>query len=254
MFLVLSLCRVSYATNWCDDTDIVGCYTMNADEDPIQDQSENGYDCTSYGSPTYTSSGKYGGGFVFDGSSDYMKCGDVVDGGDLTDYPFTYVVWVDLEAKTTYQAVVDLSDESYINRSQNIGATSSEVLWGRSRSSVANGQMTGSINLSSPDQFRHIAFVVTSDNSREMFVDGVSENTNTGTVDFEAGFNMLSLGRSGDSSADNYFEGVMDEVGVFSSNLSSTDINDIMLNGLVQASSGNTLTLSDTNLYDVIFN
>ena len=65
---------------------------MDVDEDPIADATGNGNDGNLKGAdePDYNASGKFGGCYDFDGSDDYIDCGNGI--ADLDDY--TLSLWL----------------------------------------------------------------------------------------------------------------------------------------------------------------
>jgi hypothetical protein len=70
--------------------------------------------------------------------------------------------------------------------------------------------------------WHHIAIVQTGGGSREIFVDGVSNGT--GTAQTSNGTGMLRFGQKGNN-AEEFEGGILDEVSIFSTNLSSVTIN-----------------------------
>lgn len=217
-----------YATNWCEDADIEGCWTFEEASGNIEDQSTNNIDGTVSGC-SYRSTGKFTYGLSFDGSNDYVNFGDVtfLDGKDDA----TFVIW--LKTASDFSSLgkavsVFRKDGSWTPIQYNNSESKWKAhLWTTSFAShtLSDGYV------SEDDSYNHYAYTYNS-STRQAYKNAVA---------FEANFNdtgnmadaATNFYLGGNAAAENY-AGKMDDVAIFSIALDSTDIDDIMDNGLVQ--------------------
>lgn len=83
-------------------------------------------------------------------------------------------------------------------------------------------------------EWHHVAFVKHATNDWRVYVDGILRATSTSTrSNASTGLNGISVGAedTGSSGVINYFDGLIDELGVWSGALSQTDILDLYANG-----------------------
>ena len=84
------------------------------------------------------------------------------------------------------------------------------------------------------DTWVHIAFTKDASSNQNMYADGVASDSNPNTEGGPTNIDEFWQGYSSDSYA---MEGGMDEISYWSQELSSTDVNDIMDNGMAPAAS-----------------
>jgi hypothetical protein len=200
------------------DSDYVGVWHLK--EDPagsapqIKDSTTNGNHGTSAGSMTSGDqvSGKIDGSLDFDGSNDEVRFSNAIIGDSAA---WTITAWIKMGA--------DTADDRTIYSEGDTAAE--EVLWLRVKQSTPNvgfwyenpeynwtGNIEGSTNVED-DQFHYVAMVQRSKTDRELFVDTVSEGTNTqnsGTLTN----NTASIGYLRTTWVADPFKGIIDEVRV----------------------------------------
>jgi hypothetical protein len=161
--------------------------------------------------------GKIGQALDFDGSDDYVGIGAAV----VTAYPFTMCAWGKADVLLSNAVIVSLMDNTdpaqrhFIEiRSADISAVSSS---GGTSGSVATGFAPNA------DQWYHVCAVFAAANNRKLFVDGVSEDTDTTSVT-PAAPNDTEIGRLGDSTPCCNFDGLIDDVRIYNRALLPTEI------------------------------
>lgn len=231
--ILLLLSSTAWATNWCADANIEVCYTLEETSGDAIDQSSNGYDGTLVGTVTQNITGKFGQGYDLDGGNSYIRITDVISPTSIT-----LVGWIKSDKTNT---------EDLFNNQQDVWAL-------RPTHSTTPG-FSASIDVSSTyydvrenssiecdsggSTWCHAALTYGS-NTLRGYRDGVevgtSPNTSmTGDLDAVTGNTHIGIHANGSS---NDVDGDIDEIAIFNDVKSSTDINDIMDNGLVQVAGG----------------
>ena len=243
LFLLWNLSSLAWATNWCSDDAAVGCWDFSDGSGNITDQT-NSNDCVITNSPTWgevtgTNAPEYAAYAVtFNGSNQYANCGSDVS---LSVSYITSVLWI-------YPETTMAATETYFSRHQ---ASSPYGPWdmrrhgdsdryGVSYATVTPGNTWAEIysdSASDVDEWVHLAFTWGGTAGQALiYVNGIEEtnyksgNTISGVLHGTAG--DLNMGRN--PSYSRYFDGKITEAAIFDEVKDSTDINDIMENGLVQ--------------------
>jgi len=249
ILLSLFLSSPAGAYNRCEDPNAKTCLLMEVDEDPLTDTSGNGNTAAlkAAGEPNYATATPpnfvtdgYGGDstayYDWDGTDDYT----IITAGDGSDFDpatsnFSVVAWVksyDSDgggSKWIYMA----GDHDAADYHAFLYSDVSDSF----RFIFNNGP--GDTNADSGLDLRdsawhHIAGVRTGAVSSDVYVDGVDRGNGSGgglsSIEITTD---LYLGSS--TNPDGHAEIDMDEFAYFGIDISSTDINDIMDNGLVQA-------------------
>jgi hypothetical protein len=228
------------ATNWCSHANVKACYLVETGSgQTLEDETEN-YDGSfkGDGEPAWESN-------VPAAYSDYsIDCDgtdDVVTSGDLDlDGNFTIVVWIYIEDwdgddkriihkpgdiyyfQGNYYIMADPPQDDY------------EIKVGYRSLSGTYEQTASTGDSISTATWHHIAAVNTG-SEMQLWIDGVdvaSDNSLANTPQT----NDCNLEIGGATSGSNeYVSADLDEIAIFSTDFDSTDINDIMDNGLVQA-------------------
>ena len=183
--------------DWTQDASCEAAWLMNADEDPLTDSSGNGRTAAlkGTGEPNYTASGKFGGAYQFD-TNDYALTADLNLGAG------TYS-WV------TYGYLTTLGNAYYVDfRDSGVGFfyySNTDNLEPSSGTEYVDGVANNASIVR--DAWAHYAMA------------GASLTVEVITIG-----SRYTLAEG--------FNGTMDETALFSTTLDSTDISDIMDNGL----------------------
>ena len=251
---------VAQATDYTSDANCKVAHTMDIDESPIDDVTSNSNTAAlkAAGEPDYTASGKFGGGYSFDNTDDVATITDFTMGnGDLSICFYFKVnntfntltadsqaLWGTYEnANEMLVAVLAGTDNTqadgilYFKKEQAGGITpGTRTVYS---ASTTNSWTGGS--------WYHVAVTYDIDASSQwdviLYINGVAESTDTTTHGSAEGLDAIAanflLGSAvveQAGGATEFFDGVLDEHAIFNDVLTSTEINDIMDNGLKPAS------------------
>lgn len=231
------------ATDWTQDANCVGAWLMEVDEDPITDSSVNSNTgaLKAANEPDYktaTPPDTYSVGYYrFDGTDDYISFGSPSELDNLG--PLTMVTW--FRGGNRY-------NQAMFREGQSIGGGSTAMelhcpnTTGRLRFRVQNtassayAEVAKLSALASNNVWYHIgvSWDGTPDNAgTELYVDGVNVATGgAGSGTRRSGSAYYKV--IGGVSPKSYAYKDLDEFGMFSDVKDSTDINDMMDNGLYQ--------------------
>ncbi len=162
--------------------------------------------------------GRVGRAVDFDGTNDYVDCGD--DSSlEITD-EVTVEAWVKPDTSSGSHVIACKGSYTYY-LSTNSGNAEFKV--GKADRSGWNVTATGTTSLDS-DRYYHIAGTY-KDGVGKVYVNGTAEDTDTGSnEDIGSYTSDLSIGADSSSSSA-YFDGVIDQVNVYARELSSTEVN-----------------------------
>ena len=243
--LLVLLAHNAWAGTSVDFNDIncESAWLLNINEDPQTDSSGNGITGDVNGA-TFTASGKYDGGYDFDGSLDDIGYGINTWNG-LTAGSYSAVLYAYLDALPGTDDFDRLLD--FEGRILYIEAREVDSTW---RSGIYNGSTTFETTSTTKyvtGEWIHFAGIVDSAGSKVyLYINGVEEDNiaYTGTPD-NSQSRQNNIGLAYDDTGGSV-DGRMDEVAVFSDVLTSTEVNDIMDNGLapVAAAAGQVILIS----------
>lgn len=253
LILLLLWSNPAWATNWCEDANAVACYSIEEGSGiTTADLSSNSNTGNFKGSgePAWDSGNVPGPGDGFNGTSNYSVDYDNVDdeiniGHDasidsLT--TLTVVAWIYIDAlpsASTYDYILSQRDNS-VNRWQ-LHINSDDEPDGLRGQIITSGNnaVTYVDTVTATGEWLHSAFRYDDGGDRkwDIFVDGVEsgysgETASTGTI-VSATSTPLSIGNRA-VSLNRCWNGNIDELSIFDDIKDSTDINDMMTNGLVQ--------------------
>ena len=222
ILLLFLNCGMVWATDYTQEASCMGAWLMDIDEDPITDSSGEGHTgaLESAGNPDFTTSGQFGG--CYDFSSDVISIANVV-WGDTTNDIITVLQYVN--ADTT------ASSHRAIWRVAAGGANFAMYHSSTNKLQYYDGAFHGSQVVTAP-QWYHIAFTQTAQGTdkTELYINGASNVTTGDGRDC-----VTETVQVGGDNWSQDFDGRIDEFAVFNVVLTSTQINDIMDNGLVGA-------------------
>ncbi|MFC1716602.1 LamG domain-containing protein [Candidatus Poribacteria bacterium] len=211
---------------------VVGAWLLESiDGGMVADGTGNGHDGAVSGATVVA--GKFGQALSFDGSDDVVDCGndDALNLG-----VFTVTFWASISATQGWNHMISKGDH--------VGSgTPGSVNWGvMMRSGEArflyeafeDVKWTG---ISAPEvplnEWQHLAATYDGD-TIEFFLNGESLGATAGIVmKLDASRSFLIGARSSSGGGASFFNGAIDDVGLFNTVLSVEDIQDIMSNGLL---------------------
>ena len=205
---------------------------------------------------TWTSNGKIGGAYSFNGINDYIAISDnsTLDGDGNWD-EMTIELWI--KPDSVIDSSIILLDKRGSNtslRSYQIGATSAGKLW-CAFYVAPDGYYSTSTSISSrvlnPNTWYHIVGTYKDGVGIKLFFNASIEAINieaTGPIRESDGV-PINIGRRG--TGDRYFDGVIDEVKIYSFALSEEQIIQNYLNSKDGFSSNSIIVSEETNMGDV---
>lgn len=226
---------VSSSHGSIDPQSVVGIWLLdNIQNDIAMDLSGNGHDGTVNGGPVSVA-GKFGNALQFDGVDDFIDCGA---DESLNLGTFTLSFWANIAATQGWNHMV--------SKGSHVGSgTPGSVNWGvMMRSGEARFLYeiytdTAWTGISAPEvpinEWQHLAATYDGD-TMEFFLNGVSLETSSGVaieLDASRSFRIGGIATAGDTPG-NFFNGAIDDVGLFDVALSSADIQSIMNGGLLE--------------------
>ena len=236
LFAASILATSSYAR--IDPNSVVGLWLLDEDidsEDNVAtDSSENGHHGTIKGNPEWDE-GKFGDALVFHGGADVVDCGN---DESLNLGVFTVAFWAKFPTTQGWNHMVSKGDHVTAG---NPGSVNWGVMMrdGEARFLFEIFEDTEWTGISSPvvgiDEWQHLVATYNGD-KMEFFLNGVSLGSQTGVkVKLDASRSFLVGARASAAAPASYFNGSIDEVGLFNEVLALEDIRDIMNNGLADA-------------------
>ena len=175
---------------------------------------------------------------ALDGVDDFVQVADNSNlsfGNGSTDSPFSISAWIKI-GQTTTQGIVSKYGTNNVKREYLFQITASKIKLTLIASGGATNFATGNTALSL-NTWHHVAFTYdgsggsTAYNGIKLYVNGVAETPTTGGTAYTAMTNTVTdveIGRYGSRE----LNGAMDEVAIFSSELSQSDITAIYGSGV----------------------
>ena len=207
----------TYTVNWPADKYGVAYWPLNLD---VKDVGGN-YDGTAT-DITYTN-GKFSQAASFNGSSSYIEranFGGIVN----TSNAFSYSFWVYFNSISIYDWVIGIQQAGSPYAGVGLFGNASNKL-GIAVAGAGPQSMTDTLSLST---WMHIAFTHDGSGNYKCYVNGGTPITYSGVTSSNSA-NPLRLGLSSVSGWD-YFDGILEQVRIYTSELSLTDVQDIYNN------------------------
>lgn len=184
------------------------------------------------GGVTVGQTGISGKAYLFDGSTGYVDMGDssfissLVETGGAALNTFTISTWVKYTVSAQTKIVAFLGDDTKTDQYFALGQTNGKVVdWYRGPGGAAyNGG--DYIN----NDTWHLLTTTISPTEKRTYVDGSLLNTETVTYGTIAGANNFEIGRLGRSNVADYFNGLIDDVQVYNTTLSASDVSYLFAN------------------------
>lgn len=222
----------AFAINYCNDSNNELCYRLNESSGDAIDESGNSYDGTLNGA-TQGATGQFGDAYSF-ATNDWVSIGDRAN-LDFGTGVICVVFWAKIPAISDNMTVIGKQDTGsgwyiYVNDSAGDGLT----FWNRATSKL----FTESSIQIDDNIYRHFAVIRASTN--KMYFNGVLQTLDNETEvggDVNSAGDVAEMGRRNlGGTDDRYLTATLDEMAIFGDELTSTEVNDIMDNGLVSVS------------------
>ena len=214
----------SYWLKTIEDPSLIGHWTMDDDANnmAVLDSSFNGNHGTAQENTSILhTDGIVGGALTFNGSSDYIDCGDVSN-LDFGTGDFSICMWMKTSSSVPMR-LVNKRDAS------NIGYEISTTTSGQIRAGIgdSSGYTQGFGGTVNDDAWHHVAITYDRDGSVSLYVDAGIPSTGDislrpGSIDNSESFRIGRL-----RIPDKYFDGTIDDVMIFDRVLSLTEVEDL---------------------------
>ena len=261
LFLMMVLwAQGAWATTYCTDASISSCWLMDNSSGNLTDSSGNSNTLASwYGSATYSTTGKFGTSVTLSGSPFYMS--GVTETNMKPSLPITIVGWF---YPTTVSVQQNLfGNEGYLNNVSHFSgafmtlSSSNHVVCGYGDNTANNSSgyqiATGTATIAA-NTWVHIACTIQGSSNIQIYVNGSADSAAYSGSGGAMAYRGNSTGAASDwpvigrdtAGAYSSYAGRIDELAQFSRVLSSTEINNIMNNGLQSAEGGGATTQTVT--------
>ena len=214
IFILCLLCLTSISYSALV-TDNEGYYKFDIDSTSQIDSTGNGNTVPVFGA-TFTSSGKINGGYVFDGSNDYMT--SPISINTLTTAR-SYSLW--FKTSTLQGGIAGL----VVDRSGSPGGLS--LLDGKIFANIADGSFT-TTGTFTDNTWYHVVLTYDGSSESKLYIDNsLIQTFSAGSLNED---HTLTLGSR--SSSSGFFNGNIDEIGVWLRALNTTEVSELYNNGL----------------------
>jgi hypothetical protein len=212
------------------------------------DWTNNNYDGTAVGTAVVNSTNCiYGNCVQLDGNSDYVEANN----GLITGYPYTMTAWVRARTTGLVQVIVRVTDKDDSVYGSGLEVNGSGSFGARVRNSTQGNVFTGATSPAISNTWYFVAGVFINRTRTELYIDGTLNATSSGTVDYNPAMDRWDIGRAGDSTPDSYFNGTIDEVMIFNTNLTAAQILSIYQNQSSRFSVQGTQTLANQSYLNI---
>ena len=245
-FLLLALLNPlqAEAYNWCGDA--YACWLMDIDEDPLTDSSGNSRPLTkkSAGEPSFDlGGGQFDNAYSFDGGNDFA---DNAAMQSFASEQGTITIWAQSDAATLSSNNWFVGRNAGGNNAGDLGFfidnddSEKYAFLIQDGSSTIFIKTTGTLD---DTDYHHLAGVWDKNGgagSSKIYFDGVLQTDTGAAIELKAHAALdFTIGNQNDAGGDAW-DGSLDEIGVFVTVLTRTNINDILDNGLYDAAAAPT--------------
>lgn len=189
-----------------------------------------------------TEGGKYAA--KLNGGTDYMLVSNDSKGAIVTKYPFTFSVWFRTPGggtENTDMTLVNIADPNYATVYHGLYLRKYEENFykaGVKSKNLEKEYVKSSNQNVSDDTWHQLVGVFTADGIRKLYLDGIYEGMSTSVLAYNTNNVIVTFGRWGDKTPDNYFNGLMDNVCIWNRELSEAEVATFYANEPVGNESG----------------
>ena len=165
-----------------------------------------------------------------DGSAGYMLVDNGSKGAIVTKYPFTFSVWFRTTGGGTENddmTLVNIADPNYATVYHGLYLRKYQENYYKAgvKSKNLDKEYVKSTNQNvSDDTWHQVVGVFTADGKRKLYLDGIYEGISNSVMAYNTNNVILTFGRWGDKTPDNYFNGLLDNVCVWNRELSDAEV------------------------------
>ena len=173
--------------------------------------------------------GKVGQALEFDGSADYVAREEAV----VTNIPLTLCAWFKTSDIDSQQVLVGLYDRSSTDQLYRLvidGATAGDPVQAEVWSTTFNEGAATTAGYSA-DTWHHACGVYAGIDDRTAYIDGGNAGSDTTSIANPSDLDATDIGRSGDNTPAQYFNGSIDDVRIYNRALSVGEVRDLYESG-----------------------
>jgi hypothetical protein len=221
LFFIFLVTLVFVETSLALDPSLVAWWKLDETAGTIAfDSSDNGIDGTLQGNPQWVE-GMIKGALDFDGDGDYVDCGN--DAILNFDDEITVSAWVYIRSITTaWMSAVAKGENAW---RLSVNGTSQTIHFGITYWSNANYATNGTIDVPF-NEWHHLTGTFDGTDIK-LYIDGVLDSTTAGTSGMGISSTNLLIGENPEATG-RYWDGLIDEVGVFNRAFTIAEIQSLM--------------------------
>jgi len=166
----------------------------------------------------------------FNGSSDYILLDNGASGAIVVQYPFTFSAWfrtsVD-NAEADDMALVNIADPNFATIYHGLYLRRYDQNFYKAgvKSKNKTLEYVKSTNQNvSDDTWHQITGVFTADGKRKLYLDGIYEGMSSSILPYNTDNVLVTFGRWGDNTPNNYFYGMLDNICIWNRELSAAEV------------------------------
>ena len=157
----------------------------------------------------------------FNGSNRYIE---VNSNAWVTNYPFTMSAWIKTSSVAINGWIISFARSAAATTMYNL---EHNLTFPRAKAQNTTARLATATTGINTSQRSLVTAVFTSSTSRTIYVNGGSPITNTTSATFNASTNRRNIGRFADSTPSNYFNGCVDDVRIYNTDLTAWQIYDL---------------------------
>jgi|GEM_PF-691951 len=166
----------------------------------------------------------------FNGSNQYILVNNGASGAIVVQYPFTFSAWFKTPGNNTENddmALVNIADPNYATVYHGLYLRKYQDNFYKAgvKSKNKTLEYVKSTNQNvSDDTWHQVVGAFTADGKRKLYLDGIYEGMSTSVLPYNTDNVLVTFGRWGDNTPDNYFYGMMDNICIWNRELSADEV------------------------------
>lgn len=165
-----------------------------------------------------------------DGSNDYLEVDNGTSGAIVVQYPFTFSAWFRTPGdgpENTDMALVNIADPNYATVYHGLYLRKFDQNFYKAgvKSKNLSLEYVKSTNQNvSDDTWHQVVGVFTADGKRKLYLDGIYEGMSNSVLPYNTNNLVVTFGRWGDNTPNNYFYGMLDNICIWNRELSDAEV------------------------------
>jgi len=166
----------------------------------------------------------------YDGLDDYCELDNGASGAIVVQYPFTFSAWFRTPGagpENSDMAIMNIADPDYatVYHGLYLRKYQSDYYKAGVKSKNKTNEYVKSTNQNvSDDTWHQIVGVFTSEGKRKLYLDGIYEGISNSVLQYNTDNVVVTFGRWGDKTPNNYFYGLLDNICIWNKELSESEV------------------------------